>query len=253
MPLNYLSKILITNIYKKIRIFSKKNNLFRTLMYHSIYDDKVEITQNNIWKLSLTLFKEQINFLNKNKKFYKSENLIYEAPKNGVSITFDDGNDDCYHLVAPFLFDLKIPFSIFIITNFLKEEKRGYMNEGMLKELSKNPLVSIGSHTKNHYRLTNYDSSTVSNELSESKSYLEDILGKKINMLSYPHGKYNNLIKKIAMETGYTLAFSSNFSVNTINQNKFALSRNEIWKSDKIHIFKQKLNGDWDWLKYRKL
>ena len=222
-------------------------------MYHSIYDDKVETNENNIWRLSFKLFKEQINYLSRKRNFCKSETLIYDAPTNGISITFDDGNDDCYHLVAPFLFDLKIPFSIFIITNFLKEEKKGYMNQAMLKELSKNSLVSIGSHTKNHYSLTNCDPSIVSSELSDSKSYLEDILSKKINMLSYPHGKHNNIIQKMAMEKGYKLAFSSNFFGNTINQNKYALSRTEIWKSDDIKIFKQKLNGDWDWLKYRKL
>ena len=36
-------------------------------------------------------------------------------------------------------------------------------------------------------------------------------------------------------------------------QDKINLSRNEIWNTDTIKVFIEKLNGDWDWLKYRNL
>jgi hypothetical protein len=39
--------------------------------------------------------------------------------------------------------------------------------------------------------------------------------------------------------------------MNLSGENKFSLSRTEIWNSDSLKTFKEKLNGDWDWLKYR--
>ena len=44
-------------------------------------------------------------------------------PSNGICITFDDAVEDCYSLVAPFLFELNIPFSIFVISNFIKDKR----------------------------------------------------------------------------------------------------------------------------------
>ena len=44
-----------------------------------------------------------------------SMSLIKKIPSNGICITFDDAVEDCYSLVAPFLFELNIPFSIFVV------------------------------------------------------------------------------------------------------------------------------------------
>ena len=90
-------------------------------------------------------------------------------------------------------------------------------------------------------------------ELNYSKSYLEDLLGKQIEMLSYPHGKFNKKIKQKVFDNGYKLAFSSKFGVNKKNQDKLALNRSEIWSTDEIEIFNEKLEGNWDWLKFRNL
>lgn len=246
----------IKKILTKVnKIYKRNQNFFRTLMYHSVFDDKIENKGDNMWCLSLSLFKEQINFIKKNtiKKIYKSETLLTEIPSHGLSITFDDGYLDTYKIAAPFLIENNVPFTVFIITNFIKNKKKGYMDEIMLKELSNNPLVTIGSHTANHHQLNQIDDKLVFNELNYSKSYLEDLLGKQIEMLSYPHGKFNKKIKQKVFDNGYKLAFSSKFGVNKKNQDKLALNRSEIWSTDEIEIFNEKLEGNWDWLKFRNL
>ena len=246
----------IKKILTKVnKIYKRNQNFFRTLMYHSVFDDKIENKGDNMWCLSLSLFKEQINFIKKNtiKKIYKSETLLTEIPTHGLSITFDDGYLDTYKIAAPFLIENNVPFTVFIITNFIKNKKKGYMDEIMLKELSNNPLVTIGSHTVNHHQLNQIDDKLIFNELNYSKSYLEDLLGKQIEMLSYPHGKFNKKIKQKVFDNGYKLAFSSKFGVNKKNQDKLALNRSEIWSTDEIEIFNEKLEGNWDWLRFRNL
>ena len=245
-------KKIITKVYK---ILNRNQNFFRTLMYHSVFDDKIENKADNMWCLSLSLFKEQINLLKRNtiKKIYKSEILMTEAPSHGLSITFDDGYLDTYKIAAPLLIENNVPFTIFIITDFIKNKKKGYMNESMLKELSNNPLVTIGSHTVNHHQLTQINDKLIFDELNYSKSYLENLLGEKIETLSYPHGKFNEKIKQKVFDSGYELAFSSKFGVNKNNEDKLALSRSEIWNTDIIEIFNEKLKGNWDWLRYKNI
>ena len=88
---------------------------------------------------------------------------------------------------------------------------------------------------------------------SPSKLYLEDFLGKEVSAFSYPHGKFNSLVREEVMKAGYILGFTSHYDLNYIDQDKLTLNRNEIWNSDNLNSFKKKLDGHWDWLKYRKL
>ena len=246
----YKKKLFITKIYK---ILKKNQNSFRTLMYHSIFNEKNDNRPNQLWSLKSSLFKEQINFITKdiNKKIYKTEILLSDCPENGISITFDDGYLDTYEIASHYLIENNIPFTIFAITDFIKNNKKNFMDKNMLKELSKNDLVTIGSHSVSHSKLTELDDKSIYNELNYSKSYLEDLLGKEIITLSYPHGKFNNKIKEKVYEAGYKLAFTSKFNSNKKIENKLSLCRSEIWNTDTKEIFNQKLMGNWDWLYYR--
>ncbi len=244
----YKKKLLISQIYK---IFKNNHNSFRTLMYHSVLDDNSGIKNNELWELKYSLFKDHIDRIKDIKKIYSSEILLSDCPTNGASITFDDGYQDTYEKAAPYLFEKNVPFTIFVITNFIKNKKKGYMSENMLKDLSNNDLVTIGSHTENHFKLTGLNDKELFNELYNSKVYLEDLLSKNIMSLSYPHGKHNNKVREKVKEAGYKLAFSSKFNSNEKQEDKLCLSRNEIWNSDTIDILNQKLLGNWDWMKYR--
>ena len=255
MKTTYTVKKLITYIYKQLKIAKDNQNNFRTLMYHSIVQDEILNTNKNMWELQISLFREQIKYAteNENFKIYKSDELLNKIPKKGLCITFDDGFENNYELASPILIEKNIPFTIFIITDHIKNNKKGYLNESMLKTLSNNSLVTIGSHSKNHYDLTKLSEKNLEDQLSYSKLYLEDLIGKEIKSMSYPYGKYNDRVKSKVKKIGYKLAFTSNFNKNFNEQNKINLSRNEIWNTDDIKVFVEKLNGDWDWLKYRNL
>lgn len=247
---SYKKKLFISKIYK---IFKKKENLFRTLMYHSVFDEKTEDKPNQLYHLKLSIFKEQIKYIKNNlgKRFYKTDTLLNECPENGITITFDDGYLNTYEIASKYLLEDNIPFTIFVITDFIKNEKKEFMNKSMIKELSNNKLVTIGSHSVSHPKLSKLNDRSIYNEVNYSKLYLEDLLGKEITSLSYPHGDYDNRVLKEVKNAGYKLAFSSKFDANKNNENKFKLSRNEIWNTDTIEIFKQKIEGHWDWLSYK--
>lgn len=76
------------------------------------------------------------------------------------------------------------------------EEIQLMVNEG---------LVDFGSHTENHVILPNESLSKVKSELYESKKKLEDVIGKKIYMLSYPNGNVSRDIVQQAESIGYSI------------------------------------------------
>lgn len=92
-------------------------------------------------------------------------------------------------------------------------KKRNQLNRtAMTKEellnISKNPLVSIQSHTVTHPILTKLPDDLLDFELSESQKQLEKITGKSIFAFSYPNGSISH--REInAAKKYYKIAFST--------------------------------------------
>ena len=243
-------KSIITHLYSSTILKKNRRNGLRVLMYHSI---KEENTPDDIWSLDLDFFSQHLSYFygNENINLYSCTDLFSKRPKDGIMITFDDGYRDNFEIAAPILFKFKIPFSVFVITDFIRQARKNYINESMLKELGSHPLVSIGSHSQSHARLTKCNRKELANEISGSKSYLEDLLGREIDMFSYPHGDFNSVVRSEVLKSGYKLGFTSHYDINRPNQDKLTLNRNEIWNTDDLNSMKRKIRGDWDWLRYK--
>lgn len=61
----------------------------------------------------------------------------------------------------------------------------------------------IGAHSLTHRDLTTISLAEAREEIRDSKAYLEDLLGKKVNMFCYPRGKYNSSIVELVKEAGF--------------------------------------------------
>ena len=56
--------------------------------------------------------------------------------------------------------------------------------------------MEIGSHGVTHTKLTELSDKELINELVSSKHFLEDIIGREVHTISYPHGAINSRVKK---------------------------------------------------------
>lgn len=141
-------------------------------------------------------------------QFVSIDNLLKSKPgeyhKNFV-ITFDDGHEDMFEYAYPILNELGIPFTMFIVTDFI--DKKKFITKQQLLELSRNPLVTIGSHTKTHTKLNTLTFAQRKEEISTSKTILENILGKEIKYFSYPFGEFSDEDMELVKASGYQRAF----------------------------------------------
>jgi len=248
-----LSKI-ISSGYKVSNRNLKIQNDQRILMYHSVGDVDKNLFKD-IYKINKDLFKNHMTIV-KEKFDKKVRDLEKIRPSELnlepiLNITFDDGYIDNLSTVAPIMHSLELPFTVFVATGFLDKKYKNFMNREDLKELSSLSNVSIGSHSVSHLNLTELKEGQIKNELKDSKSHLEDIIGKEITMFSYPHGGVNLRVRDLVENSGYKKAVNSHFDTNKIIEDQFMLKRNEIWSIDSLKIFSDKLRGNWDWLKYR--
>lgn len=81
-----------------------------------------------------------------------------------------------------------------------------------LKEIAKDPLCTIGSHTMSHCRLVMKDNDSLMHELHDSKRILSEKLGVEIEHLSYPYGWITDVSDEaieVAKRVGYKTGLRS--------------------------------------------
>jgi peptidoglycan/xylan/chitin deacetylase (PgdA/CDA1 family) len=110
------------------------------------------------------------------------------------------------------------------------------------------PGVTIGSHGTSHSKLTACSDKQLHDELCDSKAFLEDLLQKKIDTLSYPHGAVDKRVMDFVADSGYRLAATSRFGTNRVGQHPLNLKRTDIWSTDSTSDLNSKIRGNWDWM-----
>lgn len=106
-------------------------------------------------------------------------------------------------------------------------------------ELLEKEGIAIESHTVNHRRLTYLDRTEMMAELVDSKSTLENRLGKNVKAFCYPSGAFNNQVIEAVNSAGYLVAFTTetgrpNYPVS--GSARFKIPRLDISGDDQIEM-----------------
>ncbi|MGH4139238.1 polysaccharide deacetylase family protein [Clostridium sp.] len=235
-----------TKIQKKIinvvPIFHVHNSKIPILMYHSI-----SYESGNTARIPKKKFREQMKYLKDNKYTTLTLDELYSymltgklVPSKPIVITFDDGYNDNYADAYPILKEFGLKATAFVITNTIDVDKN-YLTSNEIQSLDSNN-IRIESHTVAHEQLDKLSYSDNVNTMTASKVKLEKILGRKINYLAYPYGTYNDSTIKAAKESGYKLAFSTEYGWIDKDDNIYSLGRIFVNSKLSLEQFKGKLN-----------
>jgi peptidoglycan/xylan/chitin deacetylase (PgdA/CDA1 family) len=242
----------ISEMFSGVTRFSSPVEGFRVLMYHAIgapaFGDSL-----GIFSVTSKNFRYQMAEL---ANYKRAELTAFSEPLNlhagnRIAVTFDDGYLDNFEVAGPIMAELNIPFTVFVVSEFVRNRKPGFLCKSSLRELASLPGAQIGAHGANHVPLTNCDHKILKNELLSSKHFLEDVLGKEVYTISYPYGAVDIRVRDAALAAGYRLGASSVAGVNKIGRDPMIFSRTEILSYDNKRVFSQKLKGNWDWYRWR--
>lgn len=242
----------VTWLYSRSRWGGMVRPGLRILMYHAV-GTSIEDDQNGIYNIKSETFRQHMTCLAAEHR-ERITTLKLSATSNAgleIAVTFDDGYLDNLTVAAPILVELDIPFTVFVCTNAVAQGHKGFLDAQAVCELSTLPGVQVGSHSASHSRLTQCNDLQLREELVRSKSYIEDLTGKKVTALSYPHGAVDRRVRDAAEQAGYQLGATSRFDINVNGRDPLLLCRTDIWSSDGLPVFEQKLKGDWDWRRWR--
>lgn len=165
---------------------------------------------------------------------------LVTPPAKPIILTFDDGFKGNYEFALPVLKNYGFKATFFVIVNKIGESQM--MTWEHLEELSETGM-SIQSHTLSHRALGLLDPGEIANELKVSKDKLEQSLSSSIDFLSFPYGSYKKWYKKIAIESGYLGACTSDFGKVELSCDPFRLKRIPIKSNLSFMNFRKIADG----------
>jgi peptidoglycan/xylan/chitin deacetylase (PgdA/CDA1 family) len=206
-------------------------------MYHYVLD--TDLAQKDKRIITPGTFGQQMRFLKLNDynvisleefaKYIKEKKMI---PRNTVVLTFDDGHLDNYTNAYPILKKYGLKATMFVIVDSLG--KPNFMTKEQIAEMSDSGLIAIGSHTLGERHLPGIsDDADLRREIFYSKEKLEDILARPVNCFSYPIGGFNEKIRQMVINAGYSVAVSTSPGLNHPNDDLFAIKRVRISEGSK--------------------
>lgn len=197
------------------------------LMYHEL-----EVSGRSVlefepgyvrYVLPVHAFHAQMNYLKSHgwRGLSVGEAIQFPEGKN-VAITFDDGCETDLLAAGPILRETGFGATFFITSGRLGTP--GYLSQAQLRALSVEGF-EIGCHSMSHPYLTELDDHGLRREIVDSKTQLEQIIGRTVEHFSCPGGRWNQRVIETARTAGYRTLSTSELRANYSGTDLFVLGR----------------------------
>lgn len=148
-------------------------------------------------------------------------------PRIIVETSWDDGNFNDLRL-AEMLQTYNLPGTFYIPLSYPEYQN---ITHNEIRGLAKN--FEIGGHTIEHYSLREISPELAKSEIEGCKQMLETILGREITSFCYPRGRYNESVKQMVRNAGFTEG-------RTTKVLSTALTYDAFEKPTTIHMYPRK-------------
>ncbi len=167
-----------------------------------------------------------------------------------IFLTFDDGYTEVRDIAWPLLSERKIPFHVFLVTDYAGRENCWDLSLGRpsfrhldwpsVREMAA-AGITFGSHTASHADLTRMSRGDARANLERSRAGIGDVIGKPVRTLSYPYGRYHAVAQEAARAAGFEAAFSLYPAHRNSVTDRFALRRDAVYIIDPVAMIETKL------------
>lgn len=208
----------------------QKNLKIPIFLYHQIVEDESEIQYDYMQTTKDTFEKQIIGLENSGYHFISYDDLIQykegKKPlyKKSALLTFDDGAEVTYKNAYPILKKYNIPFTIFVITDYVGSDT--YMTWDEAKDVQNSGLGLIASHSQKHEDFSKLTVEQAVENVNNSYKTIEENLGEqKTKIFTYPYGLYGQGQSEALEKEGYIINLTNNKINNSKNLNLYGLDR----------------------------
>jgi peptidoglycan/xylan/chitin deacetylase (PgdA/CDA1 family) len=185
---------------------------------------------------------------------------------NSVVITFDDAFQDFLDNAYPVLVKMAVSCTIFVPEGLMGKHNvwdSGYndheelriMSEEMIKDLSKQDLVEVGSHGIDHVSLGKMSKGEMRRQIYDSKKNLENLISQPVHAFAYPYGQRDDVPRdavRLVAEAGYSSAVTGQWGTfESPGHLLMKLPRIFFREDDSDQTIREKIEGRYDWIKMK--
>lgn len=210
------------------------------LLYHHI----VDMDAQNRYNVSTSMFNAEMQALQQWGYTSITVSTLADAIRNGgslpekpVLITFDDGDIDVYNNAFPIMKQYGYVGTFYIVANRIGSDQ--FVNADQIKEMY-DAGWEIGSHSFTHADM-GADHSVIRHEGYDSRATLQEKLGIPISTFAYPFGGWDATVASFTAGYGYTSGAGLGNSYIHSADTLYYLSRMEVWGTDDMNTFSQRL------------
>lgn len=158
-----------------------------------------------------------------------------------VAVTADDGWKSFVDNALPELEQRNIPSTLFVVSHLLGDklcdsENADDLNDRLISEAEltglRRELVTIGSHTATHARLTHLPATDVRRELRDSRLCLSRLLRTDVDLICFPFSDYDEKTLAMSRSAGYAQAFGSQTTPLSEPHDSFLVERVRVDPTD---------------------
>jgi len=224
-----------------------RNDRVPILIYHSID------ASGSVISVSPAKFKEHMGALKSQGFQTISLSQVVECiragrkfPEKSVAITFDDGFKNNYSVAFPILKEFDFMATIFLVSG---QCGKGNQWDRQTKNIPRLDLLSwaeiiemsdkgieFGAHTVNHADLSKLSINKAAEEITHSKSTIQERLKKDVLFFAYPYGRENEQIQNIVNDE-FSGAFSDKMELAPLKSDIYSLPRIEMYYFSKNNLF----------------
>lgn len=209
---------------------NEKNLEIPIFLYHHIVDNKSEIEYDYMQTTKDTFEKQIVGLENSGYHFISYDDLIqYKEGKKSLYkksalLTFDDGAEDIYKIAYPILKKHNIPFTMFIITDYVGSDT--YITWEEAREIQDSGLGLIASHSQKHEDFSKLSVEQAIENVNNSYKTIEENLGEqKTKIFTYPYGLYREDQSEALEKEGYIINLTDNKINKSRDLNLYGLHR----------------------------
>jgi peptidoglycan/xylan/chitin deacetylase (PgdA/CDA1 family) len=235
------------------------SDLVPILLYHSVAENAT--SQYRRWAIHPSIFAAHLAYLHGCGYTPITVTHFVQAmtdptihlPERPVLLTFDDGLADFYTGALPVLKNHAFAATLYITTQFVGGTSRWLHAEGEGERpmLTWSQIADInasgiecGAHSHSHPQLDTLSLPEAGDEITRSKTILEQHLGRAVVTFAYPHGYYDSGVRRLVQQAGYTSACAVKHAMSALTDDRFALARIIISPEDaNIESFASLLAG----------
>ncbi len=195
-------------------------------MYHRFGENKYPSTN-----VSEEQFLSHIDYVISNEiKIFELEEIIRILEENekfenkAIAFSVDDAYSSFYQIAWPVFRDNNIPVTLFISTDIIDRQTKGYMTWDEIK-IFIDEGGSVGQHTSTHLNMPLNNNDDIKEDILDShKSWIKNI-GFIPELFAYPYGETSNEVINVLKKFDISHAFGQHSGVISSFDNRYYLPR----------------------------